>query len=152
MQDMPSLPSSAKPNEEQQAEWERQLDIIVKAHVGFPSIASFVIYNEGWGQLETGPEIQLTPHVYEIIGSHQLINAVSGWNDYGQKLYGQFVGDYHDNHHYSSPQCGTPFSSLASLPFTDDQQRIGFQGEFGGVGVNASMCVLLFSLYIDFKC
>jgi hypothetical protein len=38
-----------------------------------------------------------------------------------------------DNHHYADPQCGTPFYSLNSSPF--DPNRIGFQGEFGGIGL-----------------
>ena len=41
-----------------------------------------------------------------------------------------------DNHHYANPQCGTPFYSIDSSPF--DPTRIGFQGEFGGVGNNAT--------------
>lgn len=43
MQDMPSM--EAVPNDADQAEWERQMDIMVKSHLSFPSILSFVIYN-----------------------------------------------------------------------------------------------------------
>jgi hypothetical protein len=92
---------------------------------------------EGWGQLSNGPEIELTPRIAEILAGHQLINSVSGWNDWGQQLFNISVGDFHDNHHYSSPQCGAPFYSIASTP--NDPNRIGFQGEFGGVGVNTTM-------------
>ncbi|KAF9038327.1 glycoside hydrolase family 2 protein [Hymenopellis radicata] len=137
MQDMPALPTGVNPNETQQIEFERQLELLFKSHMGFPAITSFVIYNEGWGQLPTGPEIYLAPRVAEWVRGHQLINAVSGWHDYGQALLNASVGDFHDNHHYSSPQCGAPFSSLPSLPFHGD--RIGFQGEFGGVGVNTTI-------------
>lgn len=42
-----------------------------------------------------------------------------------------------DNHHYANPQCGTPFYSTNSSPF--DPSRIGFQGEFGGLGNNVSI-------------
>ncbi|KIY66172.1 glycoside hydrolase family 2 protein [Cylindrobasidium torrendii FP15055 ss-10] len=136
MQDMPALSDARKPNAEQQTEWERQLEVLFKSLMGFPAITSFVIYNEGWGQLSSGPEVYLAPRVAEWLQGHQLVNAVSGWNDYGQ-INGTSVGDFHDNHHYSSPQCGTPFSSLASLPYLGD--RIGFQGEFGGVGVNTTI-------------
>jgi hypothetical protein len=42
-----------------------------------------------------------------------------------------------DNHHYANPQCGSPFYSTASSPY--DPTRIGFQGEFGGIGHNVSL-------------
>ena len=38
-----------------------------------------------------------------------------------------------DNHHYAEPQCGTPFYSQPSSPY--DPNRIGIQGEFGGIGL-----------------
>ncbi|KAJ7699752.1 glycoside hydrolase family 2 protein [Mycena olivaceomarginata] len=136
MQDMPALDLRA-PTPDQQAEWERQLNVMVRGHTGFPSILTFMLYNEGWGQLSNGPEIELTPRIAEILAGHQLINSVSGWNDWGQQLFNISVGDYHDNHHYSSPQCGAPFYSIASTP--NDPNRIGFQGEFGGVGVNTTI-------------
>jgi hypothetical protein len=79
-------------------------------------------------QLSNGPEIALTPRIAALLAGHQFINSVSGWNDWGQQLFNISVGDYHDNHHYSSPQCGAP----------NDPNRIGFQGEFGGVGVNTT--------------
>ncbi|KAF9264078.1 glycoside hydrolase family 2 protein [Marasmius fiardii PR-910] len=136
MQDMPAL-NIAGVNDTQQAEFERQLDIMIKQHLSFPSITSFVIYNEGWGQRNPGPEIYLAPRIHDLVAGHQLVNAVSGWNDNHQKDENIAVGDFHDNHHYSSPQCGTPFSSLASTPY--DPRRIGFQGEFGGVGANTTI-------------
>ncbi|KAJ7649185.1 glycoside hydrolase family 2 protein [Mycena rosella] len=136
MQDMPALDLRA-PTPDQQTEFERQLDIMVRSHMSFPSILTFMIYNEGWGQLDTAPEIEITPHLASILSGHQLINSVSGWNDWAQQKFNLSVGDYHDNHHYSSPQCGAPFYSIASTP--NDPRRIGFQGEFGGVGVNTTI-------------
>lgn len=44
---------------------------------------------------------------------------------------------FQDNHHYANPQCGSPFYSTASTPY--DPSRIGFQGEFGGIGQNVSI-------------
>ncbi|KAJ8077933.1 hypothetical protein PM082_000133 [Marasmius tenuissimus] len=139
MQDMPALNSqgSVAVSDAQQAEFERQLDIMVESHLSFPSIGSFVIYNEGWGQRDEGPEIYLSPRIHDIVAGHQLVNAVSGWNDVHQRRENVAVGDFHDNHHYSTPQCGSPFSSLASTPY--DSRRVGFQGEFGGVGVNTTI-------------
>ena len=131
IQDMPSLRPDAQPNAEEQAEFQRQLEIIINEHKSYPSIYSWVIYNEGWGQLnsEPWPEEELTDVVRRLDPS-RLINSVSGWNDHG-------FGDYHDNHNYAHPQCGTPFYSQPKTPY--DPERIGFQGEFGGIGHNVSI-------------
>lgn len=59
----------------------------------------------------------------------RLINSVSGWFDHG-------AGDFSDNHHYVSPQCGTPWADEKPGPY--DPSRIGFQGEFAGLGHNVS--------------
>lgn len=92
------------------------------------------------------PEFRLTDMVRSLDPT-RLINSVTGWHDYG-------AGDFHvsssrrlsylhmltpsnqDNHHYSSPQCGSPFYSIQSTPY--DPKRIGIQGEFGGIGLNVS--------------
>jgi beta-galactosidase/beta-glucuronidase len=44
MQDMVAL-NTETPNDEDQAEWERQLDIMVRSHLSFPSILTFMVYN-----------------------------------------------------------------------------------------------------------
>ncbi|KAF4122757.1 Beta-galactosidase/beta-glucuronidase [Geosmithia morbida] len=131
IQDMPSLPPSSQPNAEEQAEFQRQLEIMIDQHKSFPSICTWVIYNEGWGQLTTlpAPEELLT----QVVRDHdpsRLIDSVTGWRDHG-------FGDYHDNHKYASPQCGTPFWSRLNTPY--DAERIGFQGEYGGIGHNVSI-------------
>ncbi|KAF2763100.1 glycoside hydrolase [Pseudovirgaria hyperparasitica] len=133
IQDMPSLPpkgDSFLPNPDQQSEWERQLVLMINQQKSFPSIVTWVIYNEGWGQLyaTTNPEFNLTS-VIRTLDPTRLIDSTSGWRDHG-------AGDFHDNHHYAAPQCGTPFYSILSTPF--DPSRIGFQGEFGGLGHNVS--------------
>ncbi|OQE27570.1 hypothetical protein PENSTE_c004G00992 [Penicillium steckii] len=143
IQDMPSLrPSQSKtnpvdcssspilPNAEQQNEFSRQLDLLIDQFKSFPSIATWVIYNEGWGQItDYFPEIELTKRVKQLDPT-RLVDSVTGWYDHG-------VGDFSDNHHYANPQCGTPFYSINSSPY--DETRIGFQGEFGGVGNNVSI-------------
>jgi len=129
IQDMPSLRPSWQPNEEERAEFQRQLEIMINEHKSHPSIVSWVIYNEGWGQPGNGIEGDLE-QVIRGIDPTRLINAVSGWNDHG-------FGDYHDNHNYAHPQCGTPFYSLPKTPY--DPERIGFQGEYGGIGHNVSI-------------
>ena len=47
------------------------------------------------------------------------------------------AGDFSDNHHYTDPQCGSPFYSIDSSPY--DPTKIGIQGEFGGIGNNVSI-------------
>lgn len=123
VQDMPAM---SLPNQEQQAEFERQVDLMVNQFKGYPSIGTWVIYNEGWGQLTSPdhPEFRITQRIRQLDPT-RLINAVTGWHDFG-------AGDFHDNHHYADPQCGTPWYSRASSPY--DPARVGFQGEYGGLG------------------
>ena len=108
---------------------------------------TWIIYNEGWGQLPTAPELELTPQLRSMDPT-RLIDSVTGWNDHG-------AGDFSDNHHvslatralrllnaellvqYSDPQCGTPWYSTASSPY--DPTRIGFQGEFGGMSLDGAL-------------
>ncbi|KAL7623558.1 hypothetical protein AAE478_007241 [Parahypoxylon ruwenzoriense] len=129
IQDMPSMPLR-RPDANQQAEWERQLDILIQQHKNYPSIYTWVIYNEGWGQItdEYYPEFNLTARIKELDPT-RFVDATSGWQDHG-------AGDWHDNHHYANPQCGTPFYSIQSTPH--DANRIAIQGEFGGIGHNVS--------------
>ncbi|KAL3429525.1 glycoside hydrolase superfamily [Aspergillus tetrazonus] len=128
IQDMPSMPLRT-PNAAQQAEFARQLELLINQLKNYPSIYTWVVYNEGWGQLTTAPEIALTERVRELDPT-RLVDSTSGWNDHG-------AGDYSDNHHYANPQCGTPFYSSPSVAY--DPQRIGMQGEFGGIGHNVSI-------------
>ncbi|KAI3322374.1 glycoside hydrolase family 2 protein [Xylariaceae sp. AK1471] len=129
IQDMPSMPANRLPNADQQKEWERQLSILIEQHKNYPSIYTWIIYNEGWAQItEYYPEAYLTPRI-KSMDPTRLVDSTSGWIDHG-------FGDWHDNHHYANPQCGTPFYSLASTPY--DSKRIAIQGEFGGIGQNVS--------------
>ncbi|KAK8044550.1 Glycoside hydrolase- superfamily [Apiospora rasikravindrae] len=132
IQDMPALTDDGnrKPDAAQQAEFERQFEIMIDQHKSYPSIYTWVIYNEGWGQITQGyyPEFDLAARTKELDPT-RLVDATSGWYDHG-------AGDFHDNHHYANPQCGTPFYSLNSSPH--DPKRIAIQGEFGGIGHNVS--------------
>ncbi|KAG6039427.1 hypothetical protein E4U41_002669 [Claviceps citrina] len=128
IQDMPNLSTDGNrpPNAAQYTEFERQLETLVNEHKSYTCIGVWTIYNEGWGQSRGPPypEARLTEMVRQLDPS-RLVNSVSGWNDHG-------FGDFSDNHHYANPQCGTPFHSILSSPY--DPKRIGFQGEFGGIG------------------
>ncbi|KAL3477324.1 glycoside hydrolase superfamily [Aspergillus californicus] len=129
IQDMPST-ALVTPNAAQQQEFERQLDLLINQLKNYPSIMTWIIYNEGWGQITTtNPEFALTDRVKELDPT-RLVNSVSGWHDHG-------AGDFSDNHHYAQPQCGTPFYSSPASPY--DPERIGIQGEFGGIGHNVTL-------------
>ncbi|KAF1848851.1 glycoside hydrolase family 2 protein [Cucurbitaria berberidis CBS 394.84] len=140
IQDMPSLrPDLPDPNNQcgsirlnpaAQPEFDRQLGLLIEQLKNYPSIFAWTIYNEEWGQGTSAPwpEFRLTDYVRSLDPT-RLINAVSGWTDHT-------AGDFDDNHHYSTPQCGTPFWSKQG-PGADsayDARRIGLQGEFGGIG------------------
>ncbi|KAJ4299411.1 hypothetical protein N0V90_004656 [Kalmusia sp. IMI 367209] len=122
-----------------QSEFNRQLQILIEQHKNYPSIVAWVIYNEGWGQPWEGyPGIHnpaIDEELTKLVRQHdptRLIDSVTGWHDHG-------AGDFHDNHHYSSPQCGTPWYSTDSTPYEPDKfPRIAIQGEFGGIGQNIS--------------
>ena len=134
IQDMPSLrPDVPDPYNScgtirilpgRQAEFDRQLGMLVEQLKNYPSIFAWTIYNEEWGQATSPPwpEFRLTNYVRSLDPT-RLVNAVSGWSDHA-------AGDFSDNHHYSTPQCGSPFWS--NSPY--DETRIGLQGEFGGIG------------------
>ncbi|PYH40341.1 putative hydrolase [Aspergillus saccharolyticus JOP 1030-1] len=130
IQDMPSLRLVENIQESQQQEFVRQLDLMVNQLKNYPSILGWIIYNEGWGQITSYyPEFALTERVRQLDPT-RLVDSTSGWHDHG-------AGDFHDNHHYANPQCGTPFYSTPSTPY--DPSRIAIQGEFGGVGHNLSI-------------
>lgn len=90
MQDMPSMRvhTNARPTDAEQAEFERQLEIMIKEHRNYPSIVTWVIYNEGWGQItDRYPEFHITDRIRQLDPT-RLINSVTGWHDHG-------AGDYH---------------------------------------------------------
>ena len=72
------------PTEDDQAEFERQLDLMVSEHKRYPSIIAWVLYNEGWGQIKLAyqPEIGLVDRVRSLDPT-RLIDATSGWFDHG---------------------------------------------------------------------
>ncbi|TKA66307.1 hypothetical protein B0A55_10055 [Friedmanniomyces simplex] len=109
------------PDDDQQAEFARQLDLLIVQQRPFTSIFSWIVYNEGWGQITSYyPEFGLTDRVKQLDPT-RLVDSTTGWYDHG-------AGDY---------SCGSPFYSIQSTPY--DPTRIGIQGEFGGIGNNVSI-------------
>ncbi|TIA86447.1 hypothetical protein E3P99_03685 [Wallemia hederae] len=128
-QDMPAMMHDRVPTPEQIQEFERQAVEIVRSHAHFPSIVTWVLYNEGWGQAEGGVEKPLLDKIVEVDDT-RLIDAASGWKDHG-------YGDFHDTHHYSEPLCGLNVeTTLVTYPdeFSGRGDRIEVNMEMGGVG------------------
>ncbi len=95
------------------AQFERELFAVVDALQPHPSIVTWVVFNEGWGQHHTA-------RLSEALAAHdpsRLINAASGWNDLG-------TGDMLDVHWYTGPGAPEPSPGRASV-----------LGEFGGFGL-----------------
>jgi hypothetical protein len=81
----------------------------------FPSITTWVIFNEGWGQHNTKA---ITAWAQKKDPT-RLINGVSGWTE-------RFVGDMYDIHNY-------PATSMIFPQYCGN--RISVLGEFGGLGL-----------------
>lgn len=102
------LLDSGEPTADQQAEFERQFDILINQHKSYTCIVTWVIYNEGWGQIRSyHPEYQIADRIDELDGT-RLIDATSGWYDYG-------AGDFSVRPHAMS-LCGRAANSLAGQP------------------------------------
>lgn len=119
-QDMPSLyykipvtTDSLAIAQQAQANFEMELNELIKDHFNPPSIVMWVPFNEGWGQYHTE---RITDLVRSLDPS-RLVNNPSGWTDMG-------VGDVNDIHHYPEP---------AAPPV--EEKRAIVLGEFGGLGL-----------------
>jgi len=119
-QDMPSGERSIGPNDpdikrtpESQAIFERELKAMIDALYNHPSIVTWVVFNEGWGQYDTARMSKWT----KDYDPTRLVDAVSGWAD-------RKVGDMHDWHVYPGPGSPQP-----------EPTRAAVLGEFGGLGL-----------------
>lgn len=96
-------------------QWWKELTEMINQLRFFPSITTWVVYNEGWGQHNTHENVK---KVMDMDKS-RIINGVSGWTD-------RNVGDMYDVHNY-------PSTSMILPAHTND--RISVLGEFGGLGL-----------------
>lgn len=94
-------------------QFELELRRILNQLHNHPSIVTWVVHNEGWGQYENE---RLAAWVKGLDPS-RVVNAASGWNDRG-------AGDFYDVHTYE-PEPRAP----AAQP-----NRVVVIGEFGGIG------------------
>ena len=100
-------------NIEDAEQFKTELKALIDTHRNHPSIAMWVVFNEGWGQHDTG---ELTDWVKRYDPT-RFVNNASGWSDRGH-------GDVHDIHNYPHP-------AVPKLEST----RAAMLGEFGGLGL-----------------
>ena len=98
-----------------QSDYYNELVEMVKMLYNHPSIIMWVPFNEGWGQFKTKEVCEMIRNMDSL----RLINAASGWFDFG-------IGDICDRHSYPNPVM--PES-------TDFKSRAYVIGEFGGLGL-----------------
>ncbi len=120
-QDMPSGDKSISPEDPditRTPESARQYDLELKEMIdglqAHPSIITWVVFNEGWGQFDTQRVADWT----KKYDPTRLVDAASGWADRAG------VGDLHDMHKYPRP--GAP---------PVEAKRAGVLGEFGGLSL-----------------
>lgn len=91
-------------------DFKREFKGMIDQFYNYPSIVTWVPFNEGWGQFKTAHIADLTKE----LDPTRLVDIPSGWQDRG-------VGDMHDIHSYPGPD----------MPPTEDS-RASILGEFGG--------------------
>ncbi|MDU1889768.1 MAG: glycoside hydrolase family 2 TIM barrel-domain containing protein [Dysgonomonas sp.] len=106
------LERSAESEADYRKEWKEIIDYLYS----YPSIVTWVPFNEAWGQFKT-PEIAKWTKDYDPT---RLVNPASGGNHYSG------VGDILDIHHYPGPD----------LTIYERQRHVAtVLGEYGGIGL-----------------
>jgi hypothetical protein len=100
---------------ESAAQWEHELKTMIDQLKFFPSIVTWVVFNEGWGQFDTERVVDWVMK-YDTT---RLIDGVSGWVDRG-------YGHMRDIHQYPGP---------GIVPAEQNPGRVIVLGEFGGLGL-----------------
>ncbi|MFZ5828835.1 MAG: glycoside hydrolase family 2 TIM barrel-domain containing protein [Planctomycetota bacterium] len=89
------------------AQWETEQRRMMDHLHNHPSIVTWIVFNEGWGQYDTERLTKWT----KGYDPSRLVTCASGWTDFP-------VGDIYDNHDYSyniSPAQGSNFTDRATL-------------------------------------
>ena len=108
----PGAPDATRPADSA-TQFEAELKELIEALRVFPSIVTWVPFNEGWGQYDTE---RITKMIRQL-DSSRLVNSVSGWTD-------RNVGDMRDVHHYPGPALEPAGKGRAAV-----------LGEFGGISM-----------------
>jgi hypothetical protein len=110
------MPSGDNATPEGRRQFETELLQMVRELHAHPSIVTWVLFNEGWGQYETERLTQML----KSADPSRLVNNASGWTD-------MRVGDLIDVHSYPGPDSPDPETRRASV-----------LGEFGGLGLSVT--------------
>jgi len=85
---------------------------IINEHLNYPSIVTWVIFNEGWGEQDVVNSVATLTK----LDPTRLVDGTTGENVYN-------TGNFIDLHHYAAPAAYSPSATRASI-----------LGEFGGIG------------------
>lgn len=110
------MPNGNNRTAEGKQQFERELKRLIEGRRNHPSIITWVVFNEGWGQYDTE---RITEQVRRWDPT-RLVNNPSGWTDRG-------VGDMMDIHVYPGPASPKPETNRAAV-----------LGEFGGLGLHVA--------------
>ena len=105
------------------AQFELELRRMIDGLRSFPSITTWVVLNEGWGQYDTE---RLASDVKRY-DPGRLVNAVSGWKDIP-------AGDFVDQHTYDVDLWDRERDGRPNMLPDPSKRRIAVVGEFGGLG------------------
>jgi len=108
------MPNGNNKTDESKQQFERELRCLVKGRRNHPSIVTWIVFNEGWGQHDTERYVEMV----EQMDPTRLVVCASGWADRPG------VGDVRDIHKYPGPAAPEPEEGRASV-----------LGEFGGLGL-----------------
>jgi hypothetical protein len=107
------MPSGNNRTDESKKEYESELRRMVDGRYNHPSIVTWVVFNEGWGQFDTERLTQAT----KAMDPSRIVDNASGWTD-------KQCGDLIDMHKYPGPGSPNP-----------EPTRAAVLGEFGGLGL-----------------
>lgn len=124
-QDMPNGRSNS---EGAKAQFYKEFDEMVSQLQNSPSIVTYVVFNEGWGQFDQGgPETRKAIAHALAADPTRLIMGATGWHDAGGKNneFDDAAGHFIDVHSYPAPNSPTP-----------TKNRTATLGEYGGLGLH----------------
>lgn len=122
------MPNGRNNSEEAKQQFYREFDEMTQQLQNSPSIVTWVVFNEGWGQFDQGgPETREAIAHALTADPTRLINGVTGWFDAGgaNNEFDEFAGHFLDWHSYPAPNSPTPTTHRAAT-----------LGEYGGLGLH----------------